>query len=197
MLGTQDIVLKSYDDLEFLCSKYAGLTAPVSVYSTLFKTVREVRLEIKDNWGGPGRLGCDVGHGLLHRLPAKSPTAKSVPTPDEEFETYNEPIPIEVRSANGQEGGERRKCPSVVHLDFLRQLDESGTVSFLLSILVPTTEQMITVPVVIYPTEFDYASFHAAQLGGSSPMHSSKLAHLGSWAGDGPVEVPTRTGRLP
>jgi hypothetical protein len=90
--------------------------------------------------------------------------------------------------------------------EYVPQLDETGTISFLISVLVPTTDQMITLPVVIYPTDAsfeDYASYNEAGtfLG---DVHAPMLtaATHGSVAASGPssaflgsgeaVEVPLR-----
>jgi hypothetical protein len=98
-------------------------------------------------------------------------------------------------------------APSLVcWREFHPQLDESGTISFLISVLVPTTDQMITLPVVIYPTDAsfeDYASYNEAgiflgDVHAPLPLTSAN----GSLAASGPssaclgsgeaVEVPLR-----
>ncbi|KAF5110456.1 hypothetical protein DV453_000816 [Geotrichum candidum] len=40
------------------------------VYNADYDTLRAVRIRPTTNWGGSGLLGCGVGYGLLHRLPA-------------------------------------------------------------------------------------------------------------------------------
>lgn len=40
------------------------------VYNAEHDTLRAVRIRPRLNWGGSGLLGCGVGYGLLHRLPA-------------------------------------------------------------------------------------------------------------------------------
>ncbi|OWB83792.1 hypothetical protein B5S33_g2425 [[Candida] boidinii] len=39
------------------------------VYNHDYDIVRPVTIYLNDNWGGFGLLGCDVGYGLLHKLP--------------------------------------------------------------------------------------------------------------------------------
>ena len=39
------------------------------VYSASSDNVRLVTMTPNDEWGGNGCLGCDVGYGLLHRIP--------------------------------------------------------------------------------------------------------------------------------
>lgn len=40
------------------------------VYNHDYNTIRPVRIRPNSHWGGSGLLGCGVGYGLLHRLPA-------------------------------------------------------------------------------------------------------------------------------
>lgn len=40
------------------------------IYNHDYDTLRPVRIRPNPNWGGTGLLGCGVGYGLLHRLPA-------------------------------------------------------------------------------------------------------------------------------
>lgn len=39
------------------------------VYNHDYDTVRPVTIYPNNKWGGPGLLGCDIGYGLLHRIP--------------------------------------------------------------------------------------------------------------------------------
>lgn len=41
------------------------------VYNYEADCVRPVRVIIREDWGGRGLLGCDIGYGLLHRIPEK------------------------------------------------------------------------------------------------------------------------------
>lgn len=43
------------------------------VYNSEYDSLRAVRIRPNSSWGGSGLLGCGVGYGLLHRLPAKYP----------------------------------------------------------------------------------------------------------------------------
>ncbi len=61
----------------------------------------QVRLDLKERWGGQGRLGCDVGHGLLHRLPTFNVVASisaDVAAEGTVSDDYLEPPSIEVFS---------------------------------------------------------------------------------------------------
>lgn len=41
------------------------------VYNYEADCVRPVRVVVREDWGGRGLLGCDIGYGLLHRIPEK------------------------------------------------------------------------------------------------------------------------------
>jgi hypothetical protein len=74
------------------------------------------------------------------------------------------------------------------------QVDDSGTISFLLSVLVPDTDQMITLPVVIYPTDismFDYAAYSAAAAAASASSESLDGSATASMAGVTAVDGQT------
>ncbi|VVT43668.1 uncharacterized protein SAPINGB_P000090 [Magnusiomyces paraingens] len=57
------------------------------VYNHDYNTIRPVRIRPNTMWGGSGLLGCGVGYGLLHRLPAvtslglSAGTDKQLPPP--------------------------------------------------------------------------------------------------------------------
>jgi hypothetical protein len=57
-------------------------------------------------------------------------------------------------------------------------VDESGTISFLISVLVADTDQMITLPVVIFPTDvslFEYQAYNALAAASSSVDNATQL----------------------
>lgn len=76
-------------------------------------------------------LGCNIGHGWLHRLPLQTAAAVAAA----QSEQLSEPIQIEI--------------------------DDTGTLSFLISVLVQGTDQMITLPVVIFPTDISLYEYNA------------------------------------
>lgn len=51
------------------------------VYNHDYNTLRPVRIRPRSNWGGSGLLGCGVGYGLLHRLPAVTSMSSQGPPP--------------------------------------------------------------------------------------------------------------------
>lgn len=60
-----------------------------------FSLALQVKLALKEDWGGEGRLGCNVGQGLLHRLPFTALITDYVePAIDEPLPA--EPIVLEV-----------------------------------------------------------------------------------------------------
>jgi hypothetical protein len=69
ILGTAEAVFHDMDELA-MCFE-ANINKPIGiyVYSATTGEVRVVSLTPRMDWGGYGLLGCDVGHGYLHRLP--------------------------------------------------------------------------------------------------------------------------------
>lgn len=118
LLGTCDTVLKGYSDLEALLTAHAadadangtgtgtaatttaGAVAPkrpltLCVFNAISRSTREVALEPRLGWGGAGLLGCNIGHGWLHRLPLHS--AATIAAALSAAEQMSEPITVEVR----------------------------------------------------------------------------------------------------
>lgn len=71
LLGTSKMAFKGHEQLEFFLEKNAGLEAQVFVFNSKTLRVREVTIRPNPKWGGKGSLGCDVGVGLVHRLPVQ------------------------------------------------------------------------------------------------------------------------------
>ncbi|KAI8805414.1 GRASP55/65 PDZ-like domain-containing protein [Cladochytrium replicatum] len=73
IIGTPHTTLKEKDDLYKLVEQSIGRPLQLFVYNTEWDSVREVLIVPSTGWGGPGCLGCDVGYGYLHRIPARPP----------------------------------------------------------------------------------------------------------------------------
>ena len=58
------------DDLYNLIASYEGKPLKLFVYNVESDNCREVTIIPNSNWGGSGSLGCDIGYGYLHRIPA-------------------------------------------------------------------------------------------------------------------------------
>jgi hypothetical protein len=80
IVGTPDVLFSDEDDLYMLLRQ--ATTVPLYVYSTVSDDIRIVNVSPNANWGGNGILGCELGYGLLHRIPrSAAPKPASVPPP--------------------------------------------------------------------------------------------------------------------
>lgn len=64
-----DSILQENDDLYNLVEAHEGKALKLFVYNTKTDNCREVICHPNSRWGGKGLLGCEFGHGLLHRIP--------------------------------------------------------------------------------------------------------------------------------
>jgi hypothetical protein len=62
--------LKEKNDLFALIEQNIRRPIRLFVYSWEFDRCREVTIVPDPQWGGGGLLGCDIGFGLIHRIPA-------------------------------------------------------------------------------------------------------------------------------
>ncbi|XP_068604440.1 Golgi reassembly-stacking protein 1a isoform X2 [Brachionichthys hirsutus] len=82
-----DQVLQDPDDFFSLIEAHEGKPLKLLVYSTLTDACREALVTPNGAWGGEGSLGCGIGYGYLHRIPAHSePPAGNASTPVPEAE---------------------------------------------------------------------------------------------------------------
>lgn len=71
-----------------LVEDHIGRALRLYVYNNEYDVTREVTIHPSRDWGGDGALGCVLGYGALHRLPA--PLSEPVAGPGETlFETEN------------------------------------------------------------------------------------------------------------
>jgi len=73
-----DSVLHESEDLFSLIEAHEGRPLKLYVYNTETDHCREVTLTPNGAWGGEGSLGCGIGYGYLHRIPA----GDDLPCPD-------------------------------------------------------------------------------------------------------------------
>ncbi|GMM32089.1 Grh1 protein [Martiniozyma asiatica (nom. inval.)] len=59
------------------------------VYNHDANCIRPVRVTVREGWGGNGLLGCDIGYGLLHRIPPQS-QFQNYPSSETKKEVINE-----------------------------------------------------------------------------------------------------------
>jgi hypothetical protein len=75
VVGTPDVLFSGEDDLYAMLRQHA--TVPLYVYSTVSDDIRIVTVAPNAEWGGEGVLGCELGYGLLHRIPRQSSAASA------------------------------------------------------------------------------------------------------------------------
>ncbi|XP_067108470.1 Golgi reassembly-stacking protein 1-like isoform X2 [Osmerus mordax] len=67
-----DQVLQDSEDFFSLVEAHEGKPLKLLVYNTETDACREVVVTPNSAWGGEGSLGCGIGYGYLHRIPAQS-----------------------------------------------------------------------------------------------------------------------------
>jgi len=88
ILGTPEGVLHGESGLGELVEDHIGRPLRLYVYNNEYNVTREITIHPSRDWGGEGALGCVLGYGALHRLPA--PLSEPVAGPGETlFETEN------------------------------------------------------------------------------------------------------------
>jgi len=68
-----DSVLHESEDLFQLIETHEGKALKLFVYNSGLDACREVTITPNQSWGGEGSLGCGIGYGYLHRIPAVAP----------------------------------------------------------------------------------------------------------------------------
>ncbi|GAB5593131.1 Golgi reassembly-stacking protein 1 [Umbelopsis nana] len=77
IIGSPHMTLRSEDDFYSLVEDSLGKPLRLYLYNTEWDSCREVIIIPNHDWGGQGSLGCDVGYGLLHRIPRRQPRVSS------------------------------------------------------------------------------------------------------------------------
>jgi len=70
LLGTPQRVFHDIDELVEVVQANLNERMQVYVYNADTESIRETILVPNNSWGGDGCIGCDIGTGLLHRIPA-------------------------------------------------------------------------------------------------------------------------------
>lgn len=81
ILGTPDGTLHGEGGLGELVEDHIDRPVRLWVYNNEYNVTREVTITPSRGWGGEGALGCMLGYGALHRLPA--PLSEPVNEPGE------------------------------------------------------------------------------------------------------------------
>jgi len=71
MLGTPELIFREVDELVELVSRNINKEVMMYVYNSDMDEIREVIITPNVVWGGEGCLGCEIGTGLLHRIPTR------------------------------------------------------------------------------------------------------------------------------
>ncbi|GAB5592416.1 Golgi reassembly-stacking protein 1 [Umbelopsis nana] len=77
IIGSPHMTLRSEDDFYALVEDSLGKPLRLYLYNTEWNSCREVIIIPNHEWGGQRPLGCDVGYGLLHRIPRRQPKVSS------------------------------------------------------------------------------------------------------------------------
>jgi len=95
LLGTSQSIFHDVDELVDAVNANINKRMQVYVYNCDSETVREVILVPNNEWGGDGNIGCDIGTGLFHRIPApRRPPGSTLPSAPRSV-----PAPVGVPSA--------------------------------------------------------------------------------------------------
>lgn len=81
ILGSPEGALHGEGGLGELVEDFIGRPLRLYVYNNEYNVTREVTIQPSRDWGGQGALGCVLGYGALHRLPA--PLSEPVDAPGE------------------------------------------------------------------------------------------------------------------
>lgn len=79
ILGSPEGVLHGESGLSEIVEDHIGRPLRLYVYNNEYDVTREITLQPSRTWGGEGALGCILGYGALHRLPA--PLSEPVDAP--------------------------------------------------------------------------------------------------------------------
>lgn len=91
ILGSPEGALHGESGLSELVDDHVGRPLRLYVYNNEYDVTREVTIQPSREWGGEGALGCVLGYGALHRLPA--PLNEPVSAPGETlFDGDKDPV---------------------------------------------------------------------------------------------------------
>lgn len=93
ILGTPLGTLHSESALSELVDEYLNRPLPLWVYNSEYDVVRKITIVPSREWGGEGALGCTLGFGALHRIPA--PLSEPVAGPGETLFSGDQGYPDE------------------------------------------------------------------------------------------------------
>ncbi|XP_056148912.1 Golgi reassembly-stacking protein 1-like isoform X1 [Lampris incognitus] len=103
-----DQVLQDSEDFFTLIEAHEGKALKLLVYNTETDACREVVVTPNGAWGGEGSLGCGIGYGYLHRIPASPDVSIATPPPSAPEESPSSTTPthgfteVSLMAASGQ-----------------------------------------------------------------------------------------------
>lgn len=119
LLGTAQAVFHDIDELVEAVTNNINQRMQVYVYNTDSESVREIILVPNNDWGGDGCIGCDIGTGLLHRIPAprrlpgSSPSSAAAQAPPAPFSPAAPPVAAPPAATAGGVPGVPRALGSI------------------------------------------------------------------------------------
>ncbi|KAK1441941.1 golgi reassembly stacking protein grasp like protein [Babesia gibsoni] len=69
LLGTNLQLFMDSDCVRLHVGERVNEDVTLYVYNSITETIRKTVITPKDDWGGPGTLGCDLANGYIHRIP--------------------------------------------------------------------------------------------------------------------------------
>eukprot|EP00123_Amoebidium_parasiticum_P004170 comp15455_c0_seq1/m.12427 comp15455_c0_seq1/g.12427 ORF comp15455_c0_seq1/g.12427 comp15455_c0_seq1/m.12427 type:complete len:283 (-) comp15455_c0_seq1:316-1164(-) len=78
IIGTPEAIVSDPADLGILLERFDKKELRMYVYNSEDDDIRMVTLIPDSNWGGEGSLGCNIGSGLLHKIPTRPAQKASV-----------------------------------------------------------------------------------------------------------------------
>eukprot|EP01091_Cochliopodium_minus_P012182 TRINITY_DN3633_c0_g1_i1.p1 TRINITY_DN3633_c0_g1~~TRINITY_DN3633_c0_g1_i1.p1 ORF type:complete len:528 (-),score=167.82 TRINITY_DN3633_c0_g1_i1:268-1662(-) len=90
IVGTPDVLFNDTEDFTKLLQSNLGKQITIYVYNSQSESIRESLLTPREDWGGDGLIGCEMGMGLLHRIPSQKST-KNNPISENPISENNQP----------------------------------------------------------------------------------------------------------
>lgn len=103
ILGSPEGALHGESALGELVEDFIGRPLRLHVYNNEYDVTREVTIQPSREWGGSGAIGCTLGYGALHRLPA--PLSEPVDAPGETMFDGGHEKAAMAAAAAGETGG--------------------------------------------------------------------------------------------
>eukprot|EP00727_Mastigamoeba_balamuthi_P005789 m51a1_g183 Golgi reassembly and stacking protein (315) ;mRNA; r:600183-601614 len=113
IVGSPEVLFNDSEDFYLLINSSYGRRVELYVYSAVTDRVRVVAITPK-RWAGSGYLGCNVGSGILHRVPAAAKPGDLVyayPPPPSPRSNIEPPSPHSAMASAAAALGEQQQVP--------------------------------------------------------------------------------------